>query len=132
MRIKSQNRRASTVTAIAILFLAFTVLGWGTAYKLSLYHQDSNSSSSVPAAKLLSQKERPSTTKVVESLLPAPPNHQPSSYYSAIIIVAFMFVLQLTSTGSVLEVGLDDSHKQRSAHTSFFSFRPPPAFLPSY
>ena len=132
MRIKSQNRRSSIVNAIAVLFLAFTVLGWGTAYKLSLYHQDGNSSSSIPVAKLLSQKERPSTTKVVESLLPASPNHLPSSYYSAIIIVALMFGLQLTVSGPMLEVGLDDSRKQRSAHTSFFSFRPPPAFFPSH
>jgi hypothetical protein len=132
MRIKSQNRRASIVTAIAVLFLAFTVLGWGTAYKLSLYHQDSNSSSSIPATKLLSQKERPSTTKVAESLLPESANHQPSIYYSTIIIVALMFGLQLAFSGSMLGVGLDDSRKRRSAHTSFFSFRPPPVFLPSY
>jgi hypothetical protein len=129
MRIKSQNRRASIVTSLAVLFLAFTVLGWGTAYKASLYHSDN--SPSIPIAKLLSQKERPSTTKVVERLLPEFPNHQPSIYYSTIIIVALMFGFQLTFSGSMLEVGLDDSRKQLSVHASFFSFRPPPALLPS-
>jgi Na+/H+-dicarboxylate symporter len=131
MGINSPNRRASVVTAIAVLFLAFTVLGWGTAYKMSLYHRAGDPSSGVPIAKLLSQKERPSAAKVVESLLPASPNHQPSGYCSAIIIVALMFGLQLTFSGLMLEAGLDDSRKQRSAHTSYFSFRPPPAFLPS-
>ena len=131
MRMNSKKRHPSAVNVIAVLFLALTVLGWGTAYKLSLYHSDGNSSSSIPIAKLLSQKERPSTTKVVEGFLPASPNRQPSSYYSAIIIVALMFVFQLTFWGPTLEVGLDNSRKQRSAHTSFFSFRPPPAFLPS-
>jgi hypothetical protein len=130
MRINSPNRRASIVSAIAVLFLAFTVLGWGTAYKLSLYHRDGNSSPTIPV-KLLSQKERPSTTQVVESLLPVPPNHQPSGYYPAIIIVGLMFGLRLIVSDSMLEVDLDDSRKQRSAHTSFFSFRPPPALLPS-
>jgi len=130
MRIKSQNRRASTVTFLAVLFLALTVLGWGTAYKASLYHSDN--SPSIPIAKLLSQKERPSTTKAVERLLSEFPNHQPSIYYCTVIIVALMFGIQLTFTGAMLEVGLDGSPKQRSAHTTFFSFRPPPAFLPFY
>src|ERR1035441_7385865 len=123
MRMNSPNRRASIVSAIAVLFLAFTVLGWGTGYKMSLYHRDGNSSPTIPVAKLLSQKERPSTTQVVESLLPVPPNHQPSSYYPAIIIVALMFGLRLIVSDSMLEVERDDSHKQRSAHTSFFSFQ---------
>jgi hypothetical protein len=129
--MNSTNRRPSVVNIIAVLFLALTVLGWGTAYKASLYHSDNRSAPSIPIAKLLSQKERPSTTKVVERLLPELPSHQPSIYYSTILIVALMFGLQLTLTGAMLEVGLDDSRKQRSAHTSFFSFRPPPAFLPS-
>jgi hypothetical protein len=131
MRINSPNRRAPIVTAIAVLFLAFSVLGWGTGYKLSLYDSPGNQSRAIPAAKLLSQKERPSPPQVVDGLLPESPNHQPSSYYPAIIIVALMFGLQLTFSGSMLEVGIDDSRKQRSAHACFFSFRPPPAFLPS-
>jgi hypothetical protein len=131
MRMNSTNRRPSVVNIIAVLFLALTVLGWGTAYKASLYHSDNSSAPSIPIAKLLSQKERPSTTKVVERLLPEFPSHQPSIYYSTILIVALMFGLQLTFAGAMLKVWLDDSRKQRSAHTSFFSFRPPPAFLPS-
>jgi hypothetical protein len=130
MRTNSPNRRASVATVFAVLLLAFTVFGWGTAYRLSLYQHDGGSSSTIPIAKLLSQKERPSTTKVVESLLPESPNHQPSSYYSAIIIVALMFGFQLAFSGSVLEVGFDDWRKQ--PHMSFFSFRPPPAFLSSH
>jgi hypothetical protein len=110
--------------------LAFAVLGWGTGYKLSLYDSPGSHSKTIPVAKLLSQKERPSTTQVVGSLLPAPPTHQPSTYYPAIIIIALISGLRLTVSGSLPEGGLDDPRKQRSAHTSFFSFRPPPAFLP--
>jgi hypothetical protein len=113
------------------MFLAVMVLGWGTGYKMSLYHGDGNSSPSVPAAKLLSQRERPSTTQVVDSLLPAPPNHQPSANYPAILVVALLVSVWIIVSLSMLEDELDNSRKERSAHTSYFSFRPPPAFLPS-
>jgi hypothetical protein len=129
MQIHSPKRRASIVTAIAVLFLAFAVLGWGTGYKMSLYHGDGNSASAVPAAKLLSQKERPASTQVVESLLAAPANHQPSTY-PAILTIVLMFGLPLILLGATPEFDeLDDSRKQLFAHTSFFSFRPPPVFL---
>src|ERR1700733_3020535 len=130
MRINSPNRRASAVTVFAILFLAFTVFGWGTGYKLSLYDPPGSPSTIIPAAKLLSQKERPSTSKVAAQLLPATPAHEPTKYYPAIVIVALMFSLRLLISTWVRVATDHDSLAQRSAHSSFFSFRPPPAYLP--
>lgn len=129
--IHSPSRRASVIAVFAVLFLAFTVFGWGTAYKLSLYNPSGSPSKLIPAAKLLSQKERPTTTQVVGKLLPATPDHQSSTCYLAIIIVALMLGLRLVVSAWMREVTIDDSRRQRSVHSSFFSFRPPPAFLPS-
>jgi Na+/H+-dicarboxylate symporter len=127
MWANTPNRRASTISAIAVLFLAFTVLAWGTSYKMSILYTPASSTHELTPVKLLSQKERP--TKVVESLLPAAPKQQSSRYYPAILIFALMFGLRLMVSNSMLEVWLDDLRKQRSAHTSFFSFHPPPVFL---
>jgi hypothetical protein len=107
------------------------VLGWGTGYKMSLYHSQGSSSSSIPAAKLLSQNERPSTTTVAEAILPQAPNHLPSFYYAAILIASLLFGLGLSVSAWMREIAMDDSRRQRSAHFNFFFFRPPPALLPS-
>ena len=131
MRIISPHRRASAVTVFTIVFLAFTVFGWGTGYKLSLYDPPGSPSTIIPAAKLLSQKERPSTAKVAAQLLPATPAQDISKYYPAIVLVALMFSLRLLLSTWVRVTTDHDLLAQRSAHSSFFSFRPPPALLPS-
>ena len=130
MQIISPHRRASAVTVFAILFLAFTVFGWGTGYKLSLYDLPGSPSTIIPAAKLLSQKERPSTAKVAAQLVLAAPAHEPTEYYPAILVVALMFGLRFLISTWVRVTAEHDSLAQRSAHSSFFSFRPPPAYLP--
>jgi hypothetical protein len=131
MRIIFPHRRASAVTVFAILFLAFTVFGWGTGYKLSLYDPPGSPSTIIPAAKLLSQKERPSTAKVAAQLLPAAPAPETTQYYPAIVLVALMFSLRLLIPTWVRVTTDHDLLAQRSAHSSFFSFRPPPALLRS-
>jgi hypothetical protein len=131
MRIISPHRRASAVTVFAILFLAFTVFTWGTRYKLSLYDSPGSSSTIIPAAKLLSQKERPSTAKVAAQVLPATPGQEITEDYPAIVVVALIFSLRLLISTCVPVTTDDDLLEQRSAHSSFFSFRPPPALLPS-
>ena len=131
MRIIFSHRRASAVTVSAILFLAFTVFSWGTGYKLSLYDPPGSPSTIIPAAKLLSQKERPSTAKVAAQLLSTAPAQEIIKYYPAIVIVALMFSLRLLLSTWVRVTTDHDLLAQRSAHSSFFSFRPPPALLPS-
>jgi Na+/H+-dicarboxylate symporter len=128
MRIVSSDRRASVVTVFAILFLAFTVFGWGIGYKLSLYDPPGSPSTIIPAAKLLSQKERPSTAKIAAQLLPAAPAQKATNYFPAIVFLAFMFSLRLLISTWVRVTAEHDSIAQRSAHSNFFSFRPPPAY----
>jgi hypothetical protein len=111
------------------VFLAFTVFGWGTGYKLSLYDRPGSPSTMIPAAKLLSQKERPSTAKVDAQLVPAAPVQDPANYYQAMVIVALMFSLRLLISTCVRAIANHKPNAQQSAHSSFFSFRPPPAYL---
>lgn len=130
MQIISPHRRASAVTVFAILLLAFTVFGWGTGYKLSLYDPPGSPSTVIPAAKLLSEKERPLTAKVAAHLLPTTAQ-ETTKYYPAVVIVALIFSLLLPISTWVRVTTNHDLLAQRSAHSSFFSFRPPPALLPS-
>lgn len=127
MQTISPNRRASTVTVFAILLLAFTVFGWGIGYKLSLY-DPSSPSTIIPAAKLLSQKERPSAEKAAVQLVPVAPAQETTNYYPATLIVALMFSLRFLMSTRIRVTTDHDSHAQRSAQSSFFSFRPPPAY----
>src|ERR1700730_5347964 len=120
MRIISPHRRASAVTVFGILFLAFTIFGWGTGYKLSLYDPPGSPSTIIPAAKLLSQKERPSTAKVA-ALLPPTPAQEIIKYYPAIVFVALMFCLRLLLSTWVRVTTDHDLLAQRFAHSSFFS-----------
>jgi hypothetical protein len=130
MQMISPHRRASAITVFAFLFLALTVFGWGTVYKLSLYNPPGSRSTIMPAAKLLSQKERPSTAEVVERLLPATPIREYTDSYPAIIMIALMFGLRLVISIWIRVTTDHESLAQRFAHSSFFSFRPPPAYLP--
>jgi hypothetical protein len=52
---------------VVILLLAFAVSFWGLQYKLSLYHARV-AHPAAPAAKLLSQKERPLANRLLEIL----------------------------------------------------------------
>jgi hypothetical protein len=52
---------------VVILLLAFAVSFWGLQYKLSLYHARATHPAA-PAAKLLSQNERPRANRLLERL----------------------------------------------------------------
>src|ERR1022692_2929169 len=55
---------------VVILLLAFAVSFWGLQYKLSLYHARV-AHPAAPAAKLLSQNERPRANRLLERLAPS-------------------------------------------------------------
>jgi len=126
MRTNLPNRRISAVMGMGILFLAFAVFGWGIKYKLSLYGVPGSSSSNLPHAKLLSQKERPVTDSVVDSVPVASPLPQSSVFNPATLAIGLMLALLLAVALRSATITVDDSRQQRSANSSFFSFRPPP------
>jgi hypothetical protein len=59
------NRRRAVLLPLGLLMLSLAVFGWGLQYKLSLYKGKDSISHLAPVAKLLSQKERPTTGNVV-------------------------------------------------------------------
>ena len=67
LKLDSTTRRRLPAY-LAVLLLAFAVSSWGLHYKLSLYHTGA-ARPAVPAAKLLSQKERPLASAQAESHL---------------------------------------------------------------
>jgi hypothetical protein len=129
MRIVSPSRRASILTAFAILFLAFTVFGWGIGYKLSLYLPAGSPARAMAAAKLLSEKERPAATQAAEKAVPAPPADLSATRSSVTLVFALLLGLRGVLSARVRAVRTDDVPKDAAAHSTFFSFRPPPTLL---
>ncbi len=57
-RLRKPDQRLKRLP-FAMLLLAIAVFGWGLHYKLTLYQQGAEVRVSEPAAKLLSERERP-------------------------------------------------------------------------
>jgi hypothetical protein len=133
MRINRTSRRVPILSAMGIFLLACAVFGWGLQYKISLYDQANGQSASIPHAKLLSERERPASSFDGASISPSSTQPQSSAFYPLFLIVTLMLGARLSA-----DVWMRDSRvvdaitRQRRAHSNFFSFRPPPAPLPSY
>ena len=132
MRFTIKDRRTFTVNMLGILFLALAVFGWGLQYKLSLYDPPGSVTTSTPQAKLLSQKERPAVVRDASLVQHETPQGDSPIYGSVCLSIFAALVLHL---GRLLRTRSLPSHeavqKQRVAAFPFFSFRPPPAFLPA-
>jgi hypothetical protein len=63
-----RTNRVKSPALLLFIMLSFAVFVWGVQYKLSLYHSEI-AQRAIPAAKLLSQKERLSFSTQLESLL---------------------------------------------------------------
>jgi hypothetical protein len=66
-RISPRNRRRAFLLPFSFLMLSMAVFGWGLQYKLSLYQSKDSVSHLAPEAKLLSQKERPTTGQALSA-----------------------------------------------------------------
>lgn len=121
MNTEKTRRRESHWMIVAIAMLAFAVFSWGVQYKLSLY----NSEAHMSEAKLLSQKERPSTSEATE--LSADPLANP------VRVPLFAFALGAILAG-LCSLKLAASQREvwqqallpRQLSQNFFFFRPPP------
>jgi hypothetical protein len=121
MNAEKTRRRESHWMIVAIAMLAFAVFSWGVQYKLSLY----NSEAHMSEAKLLSQKERPTTSEATE--LAGDPLANPMP------VPLFAFALGVMLAG-LCSLKLTNSHRDgwqqvllpRQPGQNFFFFRPPP------
>jgi hypothetical protein len=127
MRRIAPIRRLPYLTALGIIFLVCAVFGWGLQYKMSLYARTGGPSDSVPQAKLLSQKERPASSR--SEAFVRPESTQPKSpiFFPAPLVATLCVGLRLAASQWMHAVSTSHaSPRQRYSCTTFFSFRPPP------
>jgi hypothetical protein len=121
-----QNRKGTIWTGspaliIVLASLCLSLFAWGIGYKLSLYKASEQSKPSMPAAKLLSQKER----SVVRTKLQA---QVPKEKMLAISLMAFLTTVFLFS-GDTLSVSIPNHVRTaKELHNTPASYsRPPPS-----
>jgi len=128
MQMKVKGRRLQIVAALGAFFLALAVFGWGLQYKLSLYGNPSDHPSSIPHAKLLSQKERPACSAAVGLIDSNPPQSQlPASFFALFVGVILLGSSAAQFSWMRNRVLVGYSGQQRLAVSNYFAFRPPPA-----
>ena len=122
--------RRTPPALVLVLTLVAAVCFWGLHYKLSLY-QSAAARSSLPAAKLLSQKERPISSSDVGSLDPPFLQSLASAIHPTFLVVAIAFDSRLMVLVRMQTVVTeDDSRRQDRIHSRSFMSRPPPAPIP--
>jgi hypothetical protein len=131
MQKKIISRHKYLLAAIGIFALAFAVFGWGIQYKISLYNLPGSVPNSIPQAKLLSQRERLAPSKDVEPSRPSAPQPQSKILFSTLFLATIVLSLRSETSVMMSTITDDGSREQQCAHSNFFSFRPPPAQLPS-
>ncbi|QNI35683.1 hypothetical protein [Edaphobacter albus] len=123
MTLDDTRRWYSHLMTLGMLFLAAAVFSWGSQYKLSLYNLPAKASAPMAAAKLLSQKERPTSVNVTELAVAAIP----------IFITALAWWVSILSCVreeheySYVRSDVQNTKRiRRPQGQSFFFFRPPP------
>lgn len=132
MQVNTTKCRTSIRLAIGVVFLVIAVFGWGAKYKISLYDPPGSVSTHMSQAKLLSQKERPVLSGKLDPVRLPLLQAQSSIAYPAFLIAALLLGSQFIASLWMLTEATDHgSYRQRWSNSIYFSFRPPPALLPS-
>lgn len=97
----SGNRHRAVLLPLGLLMLSMAVFGWGLQYKLSLYQGKDSITHLTPAAKLLSQKERPAMVQVL-SVRPVELRMFPAVLLLALCCGLCQIAARYIRTGSVL------------------------------
>jgi hypothetical protein len=122
MKQLQKSRRKLTLLLACLVTLGAAVFVWGLSYKLSLYDPPQASSHQMPAAKLLSNRERPKTA--ISAFQESP---FPITIASALLA---LFVPSLTeNTQPVWILSSATRHRRQtiSSTVPHYAFRPPPA-----
>jgi hypothetical protein len=121
MSTETTRRRESHWMIVAIAMLAFAVFSWGVQYKLSLY----NSEAHMSEAKLLSQKERPTTSEATELAADPLANPMPVPLFAFALGAMLAGLCSLKLAASQREAW-QQALLPRQPSQNFFFFRPPP------
>ena len=127
LRLECATRRPAP--AWLLVMLACAVFFWGLHYKLSLYRSES-AQHSAPAAKLLSHRERPVSSKDTGLFHAASPPPRSSALGPMSLVLPVLSGSFPVISVETWSVSLDDSRRQGSANSFCLSSRPPPAQFP--
>lgn len=120
MDIEQTRRRGSHWMIVTITMLSLAVFSWGVRYKVSLY----NPANHMSAAKLLSQRERPTTfesAKVAVDPIVLP--RVPSLFLAMGVMLAGLWSLKPVFLPKSVE---PSTRLSKQPSQTFFFFRPPP------
>jgi hypothetical protein len=120
------TRQRLNVLTLALL-LSLTVFLWGLHYKVSLYYAQA-SGHAAPAAKLLSQRERPQSVEAIEHLLAQrdwPIKLPKSRIDNSALPLAWLVEQTPSPATSLVRTSLKMGHPRSSAATSFSPRAPP-------
>jgi hypothetical protein len=117
--------------SLALIGLALSVLGWGTGYKLSLYHPSDDSSRLMPQAKLLSKNEQNSPTDITLISKIKDANERNETRTSlTLLFLAYIVSVTASFQASALSFGARAAgrhwHLRQRASLTFFFVLPPP------
>ncbi len=122
----SKTRRRTILLPMGLLMLALAVFGWGLQYKLSLYQSKDSVSHLAPAAKLLSQKERPVASQSV-NVHPHWVPVWPLLFFVLLAPGLYRFIVRRLRPAS-----REGSHSPIPTCIRSVFVRPPPFFVPSF
>jgi hypothetical protein len=117
--------------SLALIGLALSVLGWGTGYKLSLYHPSDDSSRLMPHAKLLSKNEQNSPTdKTLISRIKDTTERKEMRASLTLLFLVYIVSVTASVQVSVLSLGARAASRHwrlpQHASLTFFCALPPP------
>ena len=127
MDIVGTSRRSILPLAIGLIVLSMAVFGWGLQYKVSLYPGHEAAAHEIPAAKLLSQKERAIHSETTAAPAPVSVPTPQQVVFFLVSALALCFLPEV-----------DARYRQRNRERSWpipsqiclraVFFRPPPCF----
>ena len=106
----SSGSRRAVLLPLGLLMLCLAVFGWGLQYKLSLYQAKTSIAHLTPEAKLLSQKERPATTRALGARTPEVPAFPA---FAAFVFVAMASLLRQAAARYVRTGSIERSRPPR-------------------
>ena len=126
MRAFNPVRLTPRLLAAGIFVLALAVFGWGIRYKVSLYELPGSPATSMPHAKLLTEKERPASARQADHTSPEQ-QRVSQILLSAIIAIAIVAtILHRHGLSYAISGCVRLAHTRAYFGSIFFSFRPPP------
>jgi hypothetical protein len=123
MKHLQKSRRQLTLLVACLVTLGAAVFVWGLSYKLSLYDPPQASSHQMPAAKLLSSRERPRTA-IAEF---QEPSVATPLLIACALLALFVPLFRAKTQLSWILVRVVSQHRRpRFADIPQHAFRPPP------